>query len=59
ILTEWAHLLGARVISTVSTPEKAKLSKKAGADEVLSYPDDAAQFGLQIRELTGGVGVAA
>lgn len=59
ILTEWAHLLGARVITTVSTPEKAKLSKKAGADEVLSYPDDAAQFGQQIRELTGGVGVAA
>ncbi len=59
ILTQWAHLLGARVITTVSTPEKAKLSKKAGADEVLSYPDDAAQFGQQIRELTGGVGVAA
>ncbi len=59
ILTQWAHLLGARVITTVSTPDKAKLSKKAGADEVLSYPDDAAQFGRQIRELTGGVGVAA
>ncbi|HEV7583761.1 MAG TPA: quinone oxidoreductase [Mycobacterium sp.] len=59
ILTQWAHLLGARVITTVSTSEKAQLSKKAGADEVLSYPDDAAQFGQQIRELTGGVGVAA
>ncbi|WAC89518.1 quinone oxidoreductase family protein [Mycobacterium sp. Aquia_213] len=59
ILTQWAHLLGVRVISTVSTPEKAELSKKAGADEVLSYPDDAAQFGQRIRELTGGVGVAA
>ena len=59
ILTEWAHLLGARVITTVSTPEKAELSKKAGADEVLPYPDDAAQFGQRIRELTAGVGVAA
>jgi NADPH2:quinone reductase len=59
ILTQWAHLLGARVITTVSTPKKAQLSRKAGADEVLSYPDDAAQFGQQIRELTGGVGVAA
>ncbi|MCV7408017.1 NADPH:quinone reductase [Mycobacterium florentinum] len=59
ILTQWAHLLGVRVITTVSTPEKAALSKKAGADEVLSYPDDAAQFGQQIRELTGGGGVAA
>ncbi|BBY21051.1 quinone oxidoreductase family protein [Mycobacterium stomatepiae] len=59
ILSQWAHLLGVRVITTVSTPEKAALSKRAGADEVLSYPDDAAQFGQQIRELTAGVGVAA
>ncbi len=59
ILTQWARLLGARVISTVSTPEKARLSKQAGADEVLSYPDDATQFGQQLRALTGGDGVAA
>lgn len=59
ILTQWAHLLGARVITTVSTPEKARKSKAAGADEVLSYPDDAAQFGRRIRELTEGAGVAA
>lgn len=58
ILTQWAHLLGARVITTVSTPEKAEKSKAAGADEVLSYPDDAEKFGHQIRELTGGDGVA-
>lgn len=59
ILTQWAHLLGARVITTVSTPQKAEMSKQAGADEVLSYPDDAAAFGQRIRELTGGLGVAA
>lgn len=59
ILTQWAHLLGVRVLTTVSTPEKAKLSTQAGADEVLSYPEDAAQFGQQIRDLTGGIGVAA
>jgi NADPH:quinone reductase len=59
ILTQWAHLLGARVISTVSTAEKERLSRQAGADEVLSYPDDAAQFGQQIRALTGGTGVEA
>jgi NADPH2:quinone reductase len=59
ILTPWAHLLGARVISTVSTPEKERLSRQAGADEVLPYPDDAAEFGARIRSLTGGVGVAA
>jgi NADPH2:quinone reductase len=59
ILTQWAHLLGGRVITTVSTPEKARMSKEAGADEVLSYPDNPAQFGQQIRALTGGTGVAA
>ena len=58
ILTQWAHLLGARVITTVSTPEKERLSRQAGADEVLSYPDDPAEFGQRIRELTGGAGVA-
>jgi NADPH2:quinone reductase len=35
------------------------MSRGAGADEVLSYPDDAAEFGGRIRELTGGAGVAA
>lgn len=59
ILTPWAHLLGARVISTVSTAEKERLSRQAGADEVLPYPDDAAEFGARIRSLTGGAGVAA
>jgi NADPH:quinone reductase len=59
ILTQWAHLLGARVITTVSTPEKERLSRQAGADEVLSYPDDAVEFGQRIRALTGGAGVAA
>jgi len=59
ILTQWARLLGARVITTVSTPEKARLSRQAGADEVLSYPEDADEFGRRIRELTGDIGVAA
>lgn len=59
ILTRWAHLLGARVITTVSTPEKARMSTDAGADEVLSYPDDAGEFGERIRSLTEGAGVAA
>jgi NADPH2:quinone reductase len=59
ILTQWAKLLGARVITTVSTPEKAQMSRRAGADEVLSYPDDPGEFGQQVRALTGGAGVAA
>jgi NADPH2:quinone reductase len=59
ILTQWARLLGVRVITTVSTAEKERLSRQAGADEVLPYPEDAAEFGQQIRALTGGAGVAA
>ncbi|OBI33868.1 quinone oxidoreductase [Mycolicibacter terrae] len=59
ILTQWATALGARVITTVSTPAKAELSRRAGAVEVLDYPTDAAGFGARIRELTGGSGAAA
>jgi NADPH2:quinone reductase len=59
ILTQWLTHRGARVITTVSTPEKAERSRQAGATEVLDYPgDDAAEFGGRIRELTGGAGVA-
>jgi NADPH:quinone reductase len=60
ILTQWASSLGARVITTVSTPSKAELSRQAGATDVLDYPgDDAAEFGSRIRGLTAGSGVAA
>ena len=59
ILTQWATSLGARVITTASTPAKAELSRRAGAVEVLDYPDNPQQFGAKIRELTDGNGVAA
>ena len=60
ILTQWATSLGVRVITTVSTPAKAELSRQAGATDVLDYPgDDAQEFGNRIRELTNGAGVAA
>jgi NADPH2:quinone reductase len=60
ILTQWATSLGVRVITTVSTPAKAELSRQAGATDVLDYPgDDPGEFGRQIRDLTDGVGVAA
>jgi NADPH:quinone reductase len=58
-LTQWATSLGARVITTASSAEKAELSRTAGAVEVLDYPDEAAQFGAKIRALTDGNGVAA
>ncbi|MGH3645955.1 MAG: quinone oxidoreductase family protein [Micromonosporaceae bacterium] len=55
LLTQIAKLRGARVITTVSTPEKAELSRAAGADLVVGY-DELAEA---IRRDTGGVGVAA
>jgi NADPH:quinone reductase len=59
LLTNWATSLAACVITTVSTPQKAELSRQAGAVEVLDYPGDAGEFGARIRELTDGNGVAA
>lgn len=60
ILTQWATSLGVRVITTVSTPAKAELSRQAGATDVLDYPGhDPDEFGRRIRALTGGAGVAA
>jgi NADPH2:quinone reductase len=54
LLTQIAKIKGARVITTVSTPEKAALSRAAGADEVvLGYAD----FPSQARAFTGGAGV--
>jgi NADPH:quinone reductase len=59
ILTQWATSIGTRVITTASTPEKAELSRQAGAVEVLDYPDDPAAFAAKVRELTDGEGVQA
>ncbi|GLZ13534.1 quinone oxidoreductase [Actinomadura sp. NBRC 104425] len=55
LLTQIAKLRGARVIGTVSTPEKERLAREAGADEVVGYDG----FAAQVRRLTGGEGVAA
>ncbi|MPZ61521.1 MAG: zinc-binding dehydrogenase [Propionibacteriales bacterium] len=58
LLTQIVKLCGGRVIGTVSTPDKEKLARDAGADHVIRYADtdDLAQ---EVRDLTGGVGVAA
>ncbi|RIJ76305.1 quinone oxidoreductase [Nakamurella silvestris] len=55
LLTQIAKLLGARVFTTVSTPEKAQISRAAGADEVLEYSG----FAAAAKDLTDGAGVAA
>jgi NADPH2:quinone reductase len=46
-------LRGGRVIGTVSTAEKEKLARDAGADEVVRYDN----FAEEVRRLTGGVHV--
>jgi NADPH:quinone reductase len=55
LLVQMAHQIGARVIATVSTEEKATLARRAGADETILYGD--ADFEAEIKRLTGGKGV--
>jgi NADPH2:quinone reductase len=55
LLTQMAHNIGARVIATVSTDEKAKLAREAGADEVIFYTQ--ADFEAETKRMTGGKGV--
>jgi NADPH2:quinone reductase len=55
LLVQMAHNIGARVIATVSTDQKAKLARQAGADEVILYTQ--ADFETETKRLTGGKGV--
>jgi len=55
LLVQMAKNIGARVIGTVSTQEKAKLARDAGADEIILYTQ--ADFEAETRRLTGGHGV--
>ena len=55
LLVQMAHNIGARVIGTVSTEEKAKLAREAGADDVIIYTQ--ADFETETKRLTGGKGV--
>jgi NADPH:quinone reductase len=55
LLVQMAHNIGARVIGTVSTEEKAKLAREAGADEVILYTQ--VDFEAETKRLTGGRGV--
>jgi NADPH2:quinone reductase len=55
LLVQMAHNLGARVIGTVSTAEKAKVAREAGADDVILYTQ--VDFEVETRRLTNGKGV--
>lgn len=50
ILVQWAKHLGAHVIGTVSTEEKANIAKNAGADEIILYTKQ--DFAVEIKKLT-------
>jgi NADPH2:quinone reductase len=55
LLTQIAKHLGARVITTVSTEEKAQLSREAGADEVILYTEQ--DFEAEVKRLNNGKGL--
>jgi NADPH2:quinone reductase len=55
LLVQMAHHFGARVIGTVSTEEKARLAREAGADEVILYTQ--VDFESETKRLTDGKGV--
>jgi NADPH2:quinone reductase len=55
LLCQMAKMRGARVIGTVSTDEKAKLAREAGADEVILYTRQ--DFEAEVRRLTDGKGL--
>ena len=55
LLVQMAHNIGARVIATVSTEEKAKLARAAGADEIILYTQS--DFETDTKRLTNGKGV--
>jgi NADPH2:quinone reductase len=55
LLVQMAHNIGARVLATVSTDEKAKLAREAGADEIILYTQS--DFEAETKRLTAGKGV--
>jgi NADPH:quinone reductase len=55
LLCQIAKMRGARVIGTVSTEEKAKLAREAGADDVILYTSQ--DFEAETKRITGGKGV--
>ena len=55
IVSQWAKLLGLRVIGTVSTEEKAAVARAHGCDEIINYSHE--DVAKRARELTGGTGV--
>ncbi|HZS64331.1 MAG TPA: quinone oxidoreductase [Xanthobacteraceae bacterium] len=52
IASQWAHHLGATVIGTVGSKEKAELAKAHGCDHVILYREE--DFVARVKEITAG-----
>ncbi len=55
ILVQWAKALGATVIGTVGSQEKAALARSHGCDHIIFYRHE--DVAAKVREITGGAGV--
>lgn len=55
LLVQMARAIGAHVIATTSTDEKAQLAREAGADEVIVFTRQ--DFEPEVKRVTGGQGV--
>jgi NADPH:quinone reductase len=55
LLVQMARAVGARVIGTASSPEKAQFARAAGAEEVIVFTEQ--DFEFEVKRLTGGKGV--
>jgi NADPH2:quinone reductase len=55
IACQWARYLGATIIGTTSSEEKAKLAKEHGCTHVINYKTE--DFVKRVKEITGGRGV--
>jgi len=56
LFCQMAKRVGARTIGTAGNEEKAKLARKAGAEEVIVYTKQ--DFEAEVRKLTGGAGAS-
>jgi len=54
LLVQWAKHLGATVIGTVSTEDKARIAREAGADHTILYTKQ--DFVAETKRITGGKG---
>jgi len=55
LVCQWAKALGATVIGTVSSDEKAELAKAHGCDHPIVYTRE--NFAKRVKEITNGAGV--